>query len=113
MPNLTDIMRRAHAIGRHYRGEITFADALRRSWAIARGYSAGFETSYVDAEHRVYRASGFAGSTDESRRDRIALHNDLVRRGFKPIGSNEFSLRRFMPVQQGIETAPVALKHAA
>jgi hypothetical protein len=113
MPHLTDIMRRAHQIGRHYRGEITFSEALRMSWAIARGDSAGFELSHSNGKGGQVRVTAFFKSTDEARAARIAKHNEVVARGLKPSASHEFSLRRFMPVQQEIETAPMALKHAA
>jgi hypothetical protein len=84
---------------------------------VARGFGAGFDLSFTDKDHRVYRTSGFSPSTIEVRRARIAVHNDLIARGFKPICSNEFSLARFMPAAEAIQTiettAPVVVRKIA
>lgn len=116
MTNLSEIMRRAHAIGRERRGEISWAGALRMSWAIARGFAYGFETSYLD-NGKLVRITGFSGSYDETHAACIKAKNALVARGFKPTGSAEFSLRKYLPKAEAIQTinvpAPAEVRKAA
>jgi hypothetical protein len=116
MDTLSQITTRAHAIHRDRRGFCSFAEALRMSWAIARGYSAGFETSYLKAG-RIVRVMGFAKSTDEARTACREAKRWIIAEGFKPTGDSIFNLAKFVPTAEGIQTietpAPVVVQLAA
>lgn len=76
--------------------------------AVSVGFTHGFEMSYLDAG-RLVRVMGFAASFEDAHTACLAAKRSIVSRGFKPTGSSEFNLRRFVALMAVPEkpTAPV------
>jgi hypothetical protein len=104
------ITSRAQDIARHYGADLTQDEAMLWSAAIEDGYSAGYETSYLD-NGRMVKVYGFARSTSQAHADCLAKRLELVALGFKPTGSSEFNMRRFVPA--AIEQHAPAIGQAA
>ena len=90
------ITSRAQDIAHHYGADLTADEALLWAAAIEEGYCAGYETSYLDGG-RMVKVYGFSRSTAEAHADCLAKRRELVALGFKPTGSSEFDMARFVP----------------
>jgi hypothetical protein len=100
----------AQDIARQYGADLTPDEAILWSAAIEEGYSAGYETSYLD-NGRMVKVYGFSRSTAEAHADCLAKRRELVALGFKPTGSSEFNMARFVPA--AIEQHAMAIVRAA
>jgi len=94
MANLAEVMKRAWRISRDRRGVCSFSEALRMSWAVERGFAAGYQVSYAK-DGSLVRVNGFSASSAAAHSDCIEAKRWIVAAGFKPIGSHEFSLRAY------------------
>lgn len=107
MADLKAIMKRAHAILNDRRGYCTMSDALRMSWLVAKGFSFGFELTLSTGERRIVGAS----SRDDAAAQRLAMQQALAKQGRRYLGSSEFNLKIYAPVEVAV-AAPVFARAA-